>query len=138
MVSKEEQAALDAAKADEEARAKDQAALLASAEGKDLRDLTTSEVAAVTEAGAIHTYDEALQAGYFGTVTSTVPNEVHLAGSEALRAELYGASANPEPLATDGPFVNRDLASLQGQSLSAPSGTVDAKAAPADTKASAK
>ena len=57
-------------------------------------------------AGTVVTHDGALEAGYFGTVMSVIPNEAHLASSEELRAEIYGAAPVPSAEAKDGPFAS--------------------------------
>jgi hypothetical protein len=68
----------------------------------------TNEKAA---AGTATTHTEALARGYFGTAMSRVPTEVHEAGSEKLRAELYGAAEVPDSDSTvDGPFASMEAA----------------------------
>ena len=65
------------------------------------------KVNAKASEGTVSTHEDALAAGYFGTVMSRVPNEVHRAGSESLRAELYGAAPAPETAeAKNGPFAS--------------------------------
>ena len=61
--------------------------------------------------GTISTMEDALAAGYFGTAMSPIPTEVHEAGNEKLRAELYGAAPVPESDKTvDGPFASMEAA----------------------------
>ena len=65
---------------------------------------------AAKEAGLV-TPDEALAAGYMGTVMSPFPNEVHLAKNEKLRAEIFGAAEVPKDSeAKDGPFASVEAA----------------------------
>lgn len=61
--------------------------------------------------GTVGTLEDAVAVGYFGTAMSPVPTEVHEAGNEALRAELYGAAPVPEAAKTvDGPFASMEAA----------------------------
>lgn len=78
---------------------------------------TAKEIAAIEEAnteaavGSALTHEEGLARGYFGTAMSPVPTEVHEAGNEKLRAELYQAAPVVEETATvDGPFASMENA----------------------------
>ncbi len=90
---------------DKENRAADEA------NAKEVAKVEEANLKAAKDAGLV-TPDEALAAGYMGTVMSPFPNEVHLAGSEKLRAEIFGAAEVPDSKngAKDGPFASVEAA----------------------------
>lgn len=77
----------------EDVKAREAAAAKAEAERQKADD---KKAKAADDAGLISTHEDALEAGYYGITQSRVPTEVHEAGNEELRAELYGSAPNPE------------------------------------------
>jgi hypothetical protein len=91
--------------------AKDQADGSDSLTGVDADSTAAEKVNAEYQPNVPTAYEEGLKAGYMGTAMSNVPNAVHEAGNEALRAEIYGAAPVPETRdGLDGPFASMEAA----------------------------
>lgn len=98
----------------------------------DSRAVEAENAEATAQYAGVTTYEQAQLAGYFGSVTSPIGNDVHMASGEALRAEIFGASPNPETaLAQDGPFVVSTEQAADMQPVSNDLATVPSSASPA-------
>ena len=82
-----------------------------------VNEATAKEIAEIEEAntkaakGSALTPEVARVRGYFGTTMSKIPSEVHEAGNENLRAELYGSAEVPDTSESiDGPFASMEAA----------------------------
>jgi hypothetical protein len=77
---------------DKETKAEAEAAKADAAVAKEIAGIEESNRKAAEDAGAVLSVEDGFKKGYFGTVMSPVPNKVHMAGNEEIRAEIYQAA----------------------------------------------